>query len=179
MTQNLVFLCGALRSGTSMTHLMLNAHPEIRNPGEFDFLFDLFAQNGTMPEVSDFYHFLSTDRIFLSKNLRLEPNAKTYKEALTYLIEQLEDGSNVICLNLHRNFDVAYQCFPDAQFIHMIRDPRDVSRSTIGMGWAGNPYFGIKLWLKTERNWKKLSETIASEHIRCDSRNWSKTPTTA
>ena len=34
----LVFVCGALRSGTSMAHLMLNAHPEISNPGQFDFI---------------------------------------------------------------------------------------------------------------------------------------------
>lgn len=34
--KSLYFICGALRSGSTMYHLMLDLHPEIHNPGEFD-----------------------------------------------------------------------------------------------------------------------------------------------
>ena len=35
-----VFVYGGLRSGTTVFRLMLNAHPELSNPGEVDHLFD-------------------------------------------------------------------------------------------------------------------------------------------
>ena len=46
MKTPLVFICGSLRSGSSLTHLMIDHHSEISNPGEFDFLFDQILGNG-------------------------------------------------------------------------------------------------------------------------------------
>jgi hypothetical protein len=38
--QDIVFVYGALRSGTTVFRLMLDSHPKISNPDEMDFLFD-------------------------------------------------------------------------------------------------------------------------------------------
>jgi hypothetical protein len=34
-----------------------------------------------------------------------------------------------------------------------LRDPRDVARSAIGMGWAGNVFHGLGSWIDTEDGW--------------------------
>lgn len=161
----LVFVCGALRSGTSMSHLMLNAHPEIRNPGEFDFFFDLHARVGREPSAGEFAESLQQDRIFLSKNLKLDSTVLDYEGLLRSFVSQMTGNSKALCLNIHRNFELAYKYFPEALFVHLIRDPRDVSRSSIGMGWAGNVYFGVDHWIATEQSWQILSSLIPPEKV--------------
>lgn len=167
MTSSLVFLCGALRSGTSMTHLMLNAHSQISNPGEFDFFFDLLAKKGREPTVNEFFEYLSSDRIFLSKNLRLNPSHETYAEVLEDFVDQLSENGRRLCLNIHRNFDLAHRYFPASKFVHIIRDPRDVARSSIGMGWAGNVYYGVDHWVNTEQSWLRVMTNLSeSQYVQ-------------
>ena len=42
---------------------------------------------------------------------------------------------------------------PGARLIHMLRDPRDVARSSVVMGWAGLSYYGVNHWMATEQSW--------------------------
>ena len=65
-----------------------------------------------------------------------------------------------LILNIHRNLDKVAALFPEAKIIHIIRDPRDVARSCIGMGWAGTTYFGIDPWLVAEMSWDKFGPTF-------------------
>ena len=53
-------------------------------------------------------------------------------------------------LVLHRHADKALTLLPDAKVIHLMRDPRDVARSAIGMGWAGNVFHGSPAMVATE-----------------------------
>ena len=45
VVRKVIFVYGALRSGTTLFRLMLQAAPSISNPGEADFLFDYIAPN--------------------------------------------------------------------------------------------------------------------------------------
>jgi len=162
MKRKVVFICGALRSGSSLTHLMLDHHPEIKNPGEFDFLFDQVADNGELPRIDSYHQWLALHRIFQSKQLSVDP-LLSYADLTQSFIEQLSQPNSVLALNIHRGFDrIPFLC-PDAKFIHLIRDPRDVAKSSIGMGWAGNVYYGIDHWLDTELAWKRLQAKILPE----------------
>ncbi len=53
--------------------------------------------------------------------------------------------------------------WPDARFIHIVRDGRDVARSCMGMNWAGNVWTGIDRWIEVEQLWSQLKETISPE----------------
>ncbi|MEO0768049.1 MAG: sulfotransferase, partial [Cyanobacteria bacterium J06649_4] len=46
--------------------------------------------------------------------------------------------------------------WPDAVFIHIVRDGRDVARSCINMGWAGDGWHAADRWLKAETLWDQL-----------------------
>lgn len=157
-----VFICGALRSGSTLFHLMLDQHPDIKNPGEFDFMFDLIGDDGSFPEIKKYHEWLKLNRIFQSKNLIINPNLSTRK-LISSFVTQLTNQDAVLSLNVHRNFHRIPFVFPEAKYIHLLRDPRDVAKSSIGMGWAGNVYFGVDHWLETEASWDKLAEKIQPE----------------
>ena len=158
---NIIFLSGALRSGTTMLHLILDHHPALKNPGEFDFLFDYLSENSDEPSTLTYHQQLAQDRIFLAKKLHLDPKL-SYREQVINFAQQLQTDNQLLILNIHRNFHYAQNYFPDAKFIHFIRDPRDVARSSIGMGWAGNTYYGVDHWIKTEESWSLLRPQLRS-----------------
>jgi hypothetical protein len=148
-----IFMLGALRSGTTVFRLMLNAHEEISNPGEFDFIFDyLMRRSNSNDWVYDLGR-LRRDRIFQSQGLEIL-NTEDGRTIAQNFVDQLDRRTTgVLCLNIHGNADKAAAVFPGCRIIHIIRDPRDVAPSVVGMGWAGNTYFGIDQWLETETNW--------------------------
>ena len=162
---NPVFICGALRSGSTLFHLMLNSHPSIVNPGEFDFLFECISDNGEYPDMQEYLDFLSLDRIFNSKNLVVD-DSLSYPELIQSFVSQSQTDGKVLSLNIHRHFDRIRYLYPEAKYIHLLRDPRDVARSSIGMNWAGNVYYGVDHWIDTERSWEKLELKLKNtQHI--------------
>lgn len=159
---NPIFICGALRSGSTVFHLMLNSHPNIINPGEYDFLFDRVTENGAFPNTSDYIEYLLSDRIFNSTSLNIDESLG-YSDLIKSFISQLNEEEKFLAINIHRNFEHAYRIFPDAKYIHLLRDPRDVARSSIGMNWAGNVYYGVDHWLETEKSWDKLVPLVNND----------------
>jgi hypothetical protein len=157
-----VFVVGAVRSGSTMFRLMLDAHPQISNPGEFDFLIERLASNGQPPEVSQYRRWLSTNRGFQDAGLEVDPRL-SYPELIQSFIDQLRRSDKVLTMNMHLHFDRLPLLFPDARYIHLIRDPRDVARSSIGMGWAGNVYRGVDIWTTAERCWDRLVATLTPD----------------
>lgn len=159
---NLIFVSGALRSGSTLLHLMLDHHPGIKNPGEFDFMFDLVKDDSGFPDLNDYYGFLDRNRIFKSKNLTIDTSL-SFPELIQSFSTQLSEKEQVLALNVHRNFHRIPLLFPEAKYIHLLRDPRDVAQSSIGMGWQGNVYFGVDHWIDTELSWNKLAKQISPE----------------
>jgi len=157
-----VFLCAATRSGSTMLHLMMDFHPSLKNPGEFDFLFDRVSESGEFPTVQAYKNWLSTNRIFHSKNLKIS-TSDDYKSVISAFIEQLAEPDKQLTFNVHRRFGVIPFVFHEAKYIHLIRDPRDVARSSIGMGWAGNVYYGVDNWVNVENAWLKLKPQLKKE----------------
>jgi hypothetical protein len=151
-----VILVGALRSGTTLFRLMLGSHPDLSNPDETDFMFDHLNKtpNGWI------YNFdaLNLDRTYLNQNLSLRNGANAQEVASDFISQwKQRAGGRTIVLVIHRNIDRALALFPDAKVIHLLRDPRDVAKSCIGMGWAGNTYYGVDQWIDTETNWDESS----------------------
>src|SRR5262249_10285452 len=60
-------------------------------------------------------------------------------------------------------FDRLLRIWPDARFIHIVRDGRDVGRSVIERGWAGNMYTAVEPWIEAELLWSRLCPVLAAE----------------
>lgn len=154
---------GALRSGSTMMRLMLNAHPEIACPGERDFMLDALHPGADGSLVLDGAD-LEASRIFRASGLPVpqeQDGVAAFQALLT--ADRAAFGKRVHVIVLHRGLERLLQVMPEARFIHLLRDPRDVARSSIGMGWAGNTWYGIEHWLKTERDW--VAQAPAEERV--------------
>jgi hypothetical protein len=157
-----VFVVGAVRTGSTMLRLMLDSHPQISNAGEFDFLIDRVGSNGELPDIRQYRRWLSTHRGFLLTGLAVDPHLG-YRQLMHSFIEQLSRSGKVVTVNMHRHFERIPFLFPDARYIHLTRDPRDVARSSIQLGMSGNLYCGVEIWAKAERSWDRLASNLAPD----------------
>jgi hypothetical protein len=149
-----VFIYGALRSGTTLFRLMLNSHAGLSNPGEADFLFDFLHPDPAHPTGWRYArNDMARHRIFRAHGLHL-PEGLDGLDLLHDLMAQLgARAPGRLTLTVHRHAQTIARVLPQARFVHLMRDPRDVARSSIGMGWAGNSYYGVGHWITTEQGW--------------------------
>lgn len=160
----LIVMAGALRSGTTLLRLMLDGHSNISCPGEFDFVVDAIEQVGTDRDVDDYCDFLQASRIFRDYEFKI-PNTDSFKQFVMSLCDQVRDAADKLVLPIHRHFKHTASLFPNAKYIHLVRDPRDVAYSVMQMGWAGNVWHGVKPWLDTEEDWREFKVGIDSSRV--------------
>jgi hypothetical protein len=162
--EDLTFVCGALRSGTTLLRIMLNCHPELSNPGEMDFLFDPPRSGNGAVDREAFAHSLNFNRVFRSTGLKIDQDL-SYPDLIRSFATQLRTPGKRLSINLHRHFDRAPEIFAEARYVHLLRDPRDVAKSAIGMGWAGNVFHGVDHWIDSERDMARLKSVVPAERV--------------
>jgi hypothetical protein len=146
---------------------MLDQNSSLSCPGETDFMFDYGKLSSGVTKSSN-HDKLLRDRIFLNycKNAGIDP---TVPRSMTEMVETMagqKDGTDqTAVLMLHRNLPQMLAQAPEMKILHLIRDPRDVARSSIGMGWAGSTYYGVRHWINTEREWAKMAKNMAPEQV--------------
>lgn len=156
---------GALRSGSTLLRLMVDAHPSLHCPGEVDFIFDHLYFDRSRDAWFLNREALQADRIFLSQGLEC-PDTDEGRFAVHQMLHELrarDDGDLVIMI--HRNLNAASNLLKAPRFVHLIRDPRDVAASSIGMGWAGNVYYGADHWVATETEWALYESSISKSSV--------------
>ena len=155
------FLVGCVRSGTTMLRLMLDHHPEIAFSSEFEYAVDLVPDEG-WPELDAYYEFLETDRIFQDSGQRIVPGLD-YPALVRDFLRQFQErrGKPIV----HTHFDWLPRIWPDARYLHLVRDGRDVARSIIAMGWAGTFWTAAERWVEAERLWDRLKPTLAPDQV--------------
>lgn len=159
-----IVIYGALRSGTTLLRLMMDAHQSLSCPGETDFLFDHLSMTNDGPMLDE--KSLEQDRIYRNHRDYYSDNPLSHLTPDS-LIERIAGQKNIAVLMLHRNLPRALDLYPDLPLIHLVRDPRDVARSSIGMGWAGTVYHGIDHWIRTEIEWRFCKDRLATgQHIQ-------------
>ena len=162
-----LFLVGSLRSGTTLLGLMLEHHPEIAFPGEFELAVDFMESAGELPDLAAYHAWLRVNRHFLGHHLEIDP-ALGYRELVASLLVQMRRSSRGpdrphLGVAVHRRFGCLVQLWPRARFVHLVRDPRDVSVSIIEQGWAGNHFTGARQWRETEEDWERASAAIPAD----------------
>jgi hypothetical protein len=144
------FVVGATRSGTTLLRLMLDAHPEMAIPSETHFIPDLIkayrlesATPERMCEVvtahrrwGDFH--LDPEEL-LERFRAIDPiNPGDAARAFFRLYAEREgktrwgDKTPGYVREMHRIESV----LPEARFVHLVRDGRDVALSVLGMNWG-------------------------------------------
>jgi Sulfotransferase family len=156
-----VFLVGSERSGTTFLRLMLDHHPEIAFEKEFDFAVTEVSDTGQLPSLHIYLEWLATVR---GANYAIDPSLG-YRELVNDFLRQKQasGGKPHVGATVHRNFDRLRFLWPDARYIHLVRDPRDVARSVVQKGWAGNIYQASDFWIQAENCWDSLVTHLTSD----------------
>lgn len=159
-----VFLVGSERSGTTLLRLMLDHHPQIAFFFEFAYSVLHMPEDEGWPDLQDYYRFLEADRIFLAAHLSIDERLDYPRLVDDFLRQKRDrDGKPIVGAVVHHHFDRLLRIWPDARFLHLVRDGRDVGRSYIEMGWSGNMYTAVEGWCRAEGLWDKLRLTVPED----------------
>lgn len=153
------FIIGTGRCGTTMLAQMLNSHSKVCVPHELQILFEN-SNNG--PRLYEIFKdkknesFGSEDFIELIKNIcphkfheyfdyrgffeKQRYPARNLKELVNRLYAEIAESKNKNILIEQtpwygQRIDILNELFPDAKYIHMIRDGRDVAISFLRTPW--------------------------------------------
>jgi hypothetical protein len=157
-----VFLVGAERSGTTLLRLMLDHHPEIAFEKEFDFVLAKMTDAGELPPLDGYLDWIATVR---GANYAIDKSLG-YRALVNDFLRQKQaasGGKRHVGATIHRNFDRLRFLWPEARYIHLVRDPRDVARSVVQKGWAGNIYQASEFWIQAENCWDSLVPHLSSD----------------
>ncbi len=155
-----VFIVGPLRSGSTLIRLLLDHHSQLNIFGEFEGSV-CQAREDNWPNIEDYRLFVKHDRQTSALNLDIDESLQ-YEPLVQSFLWQMQQRSAkpLVGACVHSRMDLLPKLWPDARYIHILRDPRDVARSAIGMGWVRNVHEGTKYWLGPENHWDRLCSLV-------------------
>lgn len=150
----LIFLVAARRSGTTLFRLMLDGHPDVmwlRGWETVAKAIEAFEQGSALQAVAvdGLAPFQATDVVSLKRQLldQLVALGKT-------------SGKDFVGATCHVGFQYLARLWPDAKFVHMVRDPRDIAISNMKLGWSGHYYAAGDTWVEAETAWDELTLSL-------------------
>jgi hypothetical protein len=159
-----LFLVGAECSGTVLLRLMLHNHPQVTWCDEFEYAVERINDRGQFPDLPSYYDWLATHRIFQSRGFIIDTNLDYRALVQSFLAQQAERHQKpIVGAIVHHHFDRVLHIWPNARFIHIVRDPRDVVWDYKQLGWVGNVWTGVTRWLIAERLWSQLTPRLTPE----------------
>jgi hypothetical protein len=161
-----VFLVGSIRSGTTLLRLMLDHHPRISFQHESEFMFNACEEGRPFPSTEEFVRQLEQDWIYQRSGLKVNP-VLAYPEAVDDLLGQkaAADRKPIVGATVHHHMWVPARLYPNARFIHIVRDGRDVANSVCQMGVQGNLYYAADTWLQAISEWESIREKLRPDQF--------------
>lgn len=171
------FVVGAERSGGALVRLMLDAHPKLSFAHQLEFAVEWVGDDGSFPELEDYVRALQSDALYRRSGLSVSAAGhEDYRSLASDFLLQRRRGADVVGGIVHHNFHRLPFVWPDAKYIHLLRDPRAVARSWVRAGMHGNVWGGVDEWMQAELRWDRLATaippgaelTICYEALLCD-----------
>lgn len=153
-TRSPIFIGGQRRSGTSLFRVLLNRHPHIACGPESKFI--------QHPDLMRWHNQLTDEWSERTERYGFGPEA--VDRALAALVDnlftryQLRQGKQRWAEKTPTNIlriDYIYRLFPRAQFVHIIRDPRDVFCSIRDRTKRDRPEWAKFTASRSAKDWRK------------------------
>jgi hypothetical protein len=183
------FICGVTRSGTTLVRLMLDSHPELAIPGETHWLPKLIKfqerSRHSADELADLIidHKRWGDFHLDAEELRarfrtLRPVTAADAIRAFYLLYAEREGKTRYgdkTPGYVKEMPRIERVLPEARFVHIIRDGRDVALSHLRMNWGPETFAkSARLWRNRIRKARKHGPKVAHyteirfEHLIAD-----------
>ena len=165
------FVCGVTRSGTTLVRLMLDSHPELAIPGETHWLPKLIKQCERKRHTADELADLIIDHKRWG-DFRLDADELRGRLRALDSVNAADAIRSFYLLYAEREGKTRYgdktpgyvkemprieRVLPEARFVHVIRDGRDVALSHLRMNWGPSTFEeSAKLWrnrIRRARRW--------------------------
>ncbi|MBO9375213.1 sulfotransferase [Sphingomonas histidinilytica] len=157
-----VFLVAAPRSGCAAVRQLLDRHPAVTIAPDVDFLVDAITPDGRFLKREAFVRSVEFDNRFRKLGLTV-PTGLPFTGIARALLDQLaaaKPGATVTGATIRHHFDRILWLWPDARFIHLVRDGRDVAAARIRHREAGNLWHGVADWVEVETLWDRMSHKL-------------------
>jgi hypothetical protein len=184
MSDRPVFVIGCPRSGTTMLQLMLHSHPRMAVPPETRFLVPVYYRRRTWGDLRVAHRrralaqWIATDRSTKFRELKLDKDD---------FIQQVVDAPGSLgsvfgtAFRMYadrfdkvrwgdkrpsyvKQVDMLLRLFPDAQFVHLIRDGRDCVASLKEMPWYTlSSFHAISTWAEAIDAGGRLKRTLPED----------------
>jgi hypothetical protein len=159
------FIVGAPRSGTTLLRMMLDAHPEIAIPPETGFLLDILEQqSGSIMTWEDLFKDITQFETWIDFHLSSEALADRLRRLDPFCVPDglrcfyklyaerfAKSGWGDKTPNYGLRLQAIGALLPEARFLHLIRDGRDVAASIRDLWFAPSRDFGQ---LATDWSWR-------------------------
>lgn len=179
-----IFVMGCPRSGTTMLQLMLHSHPRLATPNETKFMRPAYTrrlQFGDLREPENrrrFGEWLVNGKHHKFKELRLD-KAQTVEEivaappTLGSLLAAVFRSYARSCEkerwgdkrpSYFQHVGELQRLFPDAQFVHLIRDGRDAVGSLKEMPWFQGDFFSaVSIWREAIDSGRRYAKELGPD----------------
>jgi|GEM_PF-987435 len=150
-----IFVIGAPRSGTTWLQQMMAVHPDVATSGESHLFcegFDRLIQNHEEPDpfLRPYQH-LAT---WVSRARLVELLRGVHDELFDSMRRLVRPSASRVLdktPNHRQHASLLHEVYPDAAYVHIIRDARDVAGSARSL-WSFNPEYrhledGARVWL--------------------------------
>ncbi|TDC17441.1 sulfotransferase [Actinomadura bangladeshensis] len=179
-----IFVLGCARSGTTLLRLMLHSHSRIAIPAETKFVLPAYTARCGFGDLTDrknrraLAEWITGDRSTKVRELGLDAGE---------VIDEITDGPPTLgsalgivfraYARLHgkprwgdkrpsyaRYAGPLLRMFPDAQFVHLVRDGRDCVASLLEMPWYdGDVHHAVSLWRETIDQGRRLAARLGPD----------------
>lgn len=156
------FLVGPPRSGAAALRQILVQHPGIMIAPEFDVLVDAITPEGRFMKRDAFLRLIEFNGRFKRLGLTIASD-QPFSGIARSLLDQVaaaRPGATVVGATLQHHFDRILWLWPDARFIHLVRDGRDVAAANVSARRAGDLWHGIAEWTDAEALWDRMSRKL-------------------
>ena len=169
------FVCGVTRSGTTLLRLMLDSHPDVAIPGETHWVpklikaFERSKQTGEDAANLAIDHKRWGDFHLDADELRtrikgLHPVTAADSIRAFYMLYAEREGKSRYgdkTPGYVKEMRRIQRVLPEARFVHIIRDGRDVSLSHLRMNWGPETYAeSARLWRNRIRKARKMAPSV-------------------
>lgn len=179
-----IFIFGCPRSGTTLLQLMLHSHARIAVPAETKFVLPAYTARCEFGDLTvrenrrALADWITSDRTTKFRNLGLDP---------ADVAAEIVDGPPTLGSAIgtvfgayarrcgrprwgdkrpsyYRHAGALLRMFPDAQFVHLVRDGRDCVASLLEMPWYGQDvHHAVSVWREAIDRGRRLAERLGPD----------------